>query len=162
MKKINIHYINSFYQNINKVKAEDNYSINKDTIVNFVESNAATFANNYINTIFYMWANSIGLTDQANLIKPYIYNTKLIDHILDDDFLNYVITENDRLFLIYFYLVFYNIDFSAITDTTIKSRYDKIHYFASNFNFDTKTLEEIKNLKTSYILYNKVLVKHAL
>lgn len=162
MKKINIHYINSFYQNINEVKAEDNYSINKDIIVSFAESNAATFANNYINTIFYMWANSIGLTDKANLIKPYIYDTKLIDHILDDDFLNYVITENDRLFLVYFYLVFHNIDFSVITDTTIKSKYDKIHYFVSNFNFNTKTLEEIKKLKTSYTLYNKVLVKHAL
>lgn len=147
------------YKHINLSSLTTKQVISKKLIQDIIDDNATDILSNDVASVFYIWANVFNINNIVDLSTK-ILQTNIMDHIFDDDFIDYVITENDKRLLMRFYCT-YEIKESDVPIDILR-KYKKICFFINNshmYNFD---IDKIQQSKVSLKLYLKTVAKHVI
>lgn len=155
--KVNAKLLNK-YRTINNASCARKQIIKKELIENIINDKVEYILNDDVAAVYYIWAKVFNLSGIDNL-RLAASNNLLINHIFDDNFIDYVNTNDDKRLLVRFYCAYEIIESEIPTE--ILDKYNRVKFFVANNHFENKTIEEIQKSRVSLQLYLKTVASHA-
>lgn len=156
--KVNAKLLNK-YRTINSASCTRKQTIKKDLIENIITDKVEYILNNDVAAVYYIWARVFNLSGIDNL-RLVASNNSLVDHIFDDDFIDYINTNEDKWLLVRFYCAYEIIESEIPSE--ILDKYNRIKFFVINNHFENKSVEEIQKSRVSLQIYLKMVASHAI